>query len=331
LIVADNGPELDVLEKALFANPEPKAVGIGWWWRCLDYRLDFWPRASIMALSFDNTFALVDFTMLEQHTSDIETRGKDFVRRLLCADHLLKVAWHLSDYNLRILQRAVVPAANLYDENVVFPVISPFIDLAHVAGCVQKCKALQPVSLSHLAWDYLRIELCQAERCSNWDRRPLRDTQYHYALTYPHCPVVILRVMCANQLITPEKAECLFFKAGSASLGRDGKPRDWIKDVRKLSLYSDSDNYRYNAQPIQGPYKVNVWDGQDEACQDFIRRVHRHDKAFTPRDVLRVLSPFQEWMATGRAREFAAKVLRQDLSNRDLASKGVDKILAASE
>merc|ERR1740123_2364389 len=120
------------------------AVGLWWFWRCFDPKLDFWPRASLLALVYDDNFVLVDFQGLENGSDREERRSKDVVHRVLQAPHLLKVVHDLDSKALLVLQRAVLPQVDLNGEAPELPILSPVLDLAVAVAYTRKTKPCSP-------------------------------------------------------------------------------------------------------------------------------------------------------------------------------------------
>jgi len=57
--------------------------------------------------------------------------------------------------------------------------ITNFLDLQEYH--IRENKRIDQISLSQLAQEILRKPLCKGEQLSNWESRPLRNSQTHYA------------------------------------------------------------------------------------------------------------------------------------------------------
>lgn len=60
------------------------------------------------------------------------------------------------------------------------------------------------ISLAKVAKETLKSELCKGEQMSNWEMRPLRLTQQHYAALDAYCLLPIVRILSE---IADEKAK----------------------------------------------------------------------------------------------------------------------------
>merc|ERR550525_2147290 len=85
--------------------------------------------------------------------------------------------------------------------------------------------------LSGLPFDFLRLELCLAEALSNFERRPLRETQLHYALTLAWCPLMIMHVLLAYNVVHMEDALKMVLR-----IGLPGAPAEWDRTLRRQVL-----------------------------------------------------------------------------------------------
>eukprot|EP00408_Alexandrium_pacificum_P046327 CAMPEP_0171248040 /NCGR_PEP_ID=MMETSP0790-20130122/48811_1 /TAXON_ID=2925 /ORGANISM="Alexandrium catenella, Strain OF101" /LENGTH=186 /DNA_ID=CAMNT_0011715479 /DNA_START=56 /DNA_END=612 /DNA_ORIENTATION=+ len=157
-----------------------------------------------MALAYEGRLAIVDFMKLESSTVATEVRGKELVRRIMEARHILKVVHGLKQDALQALQRAAVPRVDLVRQDApALPKLTPVLDLAVVMAFTHRSRPLADAAskLVGLSFYYLRVELCNGECLSNFERRPLRETQKHFALSLAWCPLMILKALCAHGIV----------------------------------------------------------------------------------------------------------------------------------
>lgn len=280
ILYVDNlGEYLNTLENDLLSSSTAGAIGIWWTWRCLDPKLQSRPRAEILAIAYNQRLAIVDFNQLEQAGEVAEARGKDVVRRILAAEHLLKVTHDLDRPTLGALQRALTmqhgPRSHNNDQ-LTLPGVSPVVDLTMAVAFTRRVFPGSPAVtvLSKLTFEYLRLELCMAEALSNFERRPLRESQLHYALTLAWCPLTILRVLCANGILAPEHLMHM-----SLRLGFSGNETCWDEARRTVQLsnevarvMTDADNFWDDPE---WPYAENLWD-----VPEWVEQVPRPDYEF---------------------------------------------------
>lgn len=266
LYVDDRGEPLSRLERETLEGERTLAIGVWWFWRCFDTKLDLWPRASFIAIAYEQTLAIVDFQRLELASELAEAQGKDVVRRILEAPQLLKVVHDLDRTALQVLQRALVPHEQLVgDDAPPWPSIAPVVDLCLVTAFIRRVSpsASTVSKLSAITFDFLRLELCLAEALSNFEQRPLRLTQQHYALTLAWCPLMILRALCAHQVITQSELQALTLRVGLA-----GAPVQWDDMVRHLPLRAEQAHVEAEVGGIlgetmtflKGPVERNLWE-----------------------------------------------------------------------
>jgi len=276
IYVKTSGQELKRLEQETLGHEQPLLVGIWWLWRCFDPNLDTWSRASIVAIVYEHTFAIVDLVNLELSGETIEARGKDVVRRILEAAHLLKVVHGMDANSLKVLQRALVPHQTLVDdETPVYPGIYPMIDIGLVAAyvCRTPCRDTSWASkLTALSYVFLRLELCLAEALSNYERRPLRFTQLHYALVLAWCPLMILRVFCAYNLVTRQQMQVMLLQ-----LAFDRCPDNWDNHLRCVQPFNERTAGDEGLPPgdMEGGYAENP-----AKNEDWHKKLPRPDPSF---------------------------------------------------
>jgi len=185
-------------------------------------------------LAYRGRLAIVDFMKLESSTEFTQLRGKDVARRILEAPHLLKVVHGLNRAALQALQRAVVPPSELVDDNPPpLPGLTPLLDVAVIAAYLRRSRPMASVAahLTGLTFGYLRLELCMGENLSNWERRPLRLSQQHFALTLAWCPLMILHALCAFRVLTEEEVGAMMMRAGHPDA-----PTNWEDLLVRLSF-----------------------------------------------------------------------------------------------
>lgn len=276
LVYVDNiGPAMDTLERDTIAHQRPMTLGIWWCWRCFNDDLDKMVRASFVALCYEDTFVIVDIDRLERVSTVVERKGKELMRNILLAPHILKVAHDVNRSSLSILQRSLIANSLISStRNPSLPGISPILDLSVAAAFVKQMQPSAPAvsKLLKLTNDYLRLEMCMAEALSNFERRPLRLTQLHYALTLAWCPLMILRVLTAHGILdVPDLLHMTF------QLGGDGAPADWDEVLHSTWLCSPQNQAAQEVcaalDPqlvLPGPYGQNPW--EDEAWVEAVPR-----------------------------------------------------------
>jgi len=281
LLVEGPGEALQTLERELLGSQEPLCVGLWWGWRCFNPKLDFWPRASLVCLAWRGGLAVVDLLRLEASGEPGELRGKELVRRVLEAPQLLKVAHDLDRQALQVLQRGLVPHAQLVgDEAPQYPQLRPCLDLAVCSAFARRTRsgAAAAARLPPLCFDYLRLEICLAEAFGNLERRPLRLTQQHYGLSLAWCPLMVLRTLCASRALEPRDLQQL-----ALQLGLPGQPERWDEQLRTRALAREPEEEE--PQPlILGRYAENLL-GDSEWCE----RLPRPDRGFDLQAALRPL------------------------------------------
>lgn len=187
----------------------------------------------------------------------------DVLARILAAPHLLKVV-HSCDYAaLQILERAVFPVPvddDAYTEDFEPPpqlVLAPVVDIALCGAYVQRqMPYADSLKINNLTFDFLRIELDMSEVMSNFERRPLRQSQVHYALTLAWCPLMILRALSAYGVLDEEQVQVLVCAFGSP--GHEGSKPTALDDLRAVQLVSAAGLDEASGQ-IGGSYGQNLW------------------------------------------------------------------------
>jgi len=278
LYVQDGGEALARLEQDTLTSERPLTIGLWWFWRCFDPKLDYWPRAAVLALTYEDQFVIVDFMRLEQAGDAVERRSKDVVRRILQAPQLLKVVHDMDHNALQVLQRAVLPDAELNSEAPDWPRLSPVLDVAVAMALVRNTRPCAPAAskLPPVTFGYLRLELCLGEALSNFERRPLRKTQVHYALTLAWCPLMILRAHCAFGILTTQEVQPMALSLGSPNI-----PARWDNTLRSVNCapeaaFASAD--QGDEDVMEGAFADNLWHGQSEESQEWLKQLPRPQK-----------------------------------------------------
>jgi len=275
LIIDRCGPEMDRFEREVFSENRPLTVGVWWFWRCFNPKIDFWPRASFIVFVYDTTFALIDFQNLEDKGIGEERRGKGIVRRVLEADHILKVVHDLDNYALKVLQRAVLTHEELSTDTPEWPKLSPVLDMAHVMAYSRGTHPESPhvSKLGGLCYELLRLELCLGEALSNFERRPLRKTQQHYAMAMAWCPLMILRCLLAFGIVPVDVVRRM-----PVRVGLRGTPLKWDDTMKRVTFWSEAFAESSGASDLlKGPPSMNVWESQTQEAEDWRKRIPRPD------------------------------------------------------
>jgi len=196
---------------------------------------------------------------------------------------LLKVVHGMDANSLKVLQRALVPQQALVDDDVpVYPGISPMIDLGLVAAYVCRTPYRDTswaLKLTALSFVFLRLEICLAEALSNYERRPMRLTQLHYALVLAWCPLMILRVFCAYNLVTSQQVQLMLLQ-----LAFDRCPDNWdllLRCVQPFNERAAADAGDEVPGDVEGGYAENP--ANNEAWKE---KLPRPDPTFNLKEAL---------------------------------------------
>jgi len=237
---------LDILKQELLEGP-PVAVGVWWLWRCFNAHIDQHSRAAVLALTYRhrngrNRLVLVDMIALEQANQEEEHLHKDVLGQILNAPHILKVVHFLERTALRALQLAFVTEdvrqGPTKPESYIS--ISPCVDMALVVACLQGTSGVQCNELFSLVWNFMRADMCLTEGLSNFERRPLRKTQEHYALSLAFCPLALLRALCSFGQAQWVTVLTLCMKIHGGAVG------NWDEDLLKnLCFKASEDDSRF--------------------------------------------------------------------------------------
>lgn len=261
---------LEDLQRELLDKQEPMAIGISWLWRCFNAQLDMHAKAAVLAIAWPRGVALVDMMKLE--TDDFndargtERRAKGVLRQILEAPHLLKVV-HLVDARAwRALQLALVPKEDLedsYSPPSGHMFLSPMVDIAVLSGFMKQTAAKQQRDLNSLVFSYLRMELCHAEALGNFERRPLRQSQIHYALTQAYVPLVLIRCFCAYGLLSDQEVLSFAVHLGPEALpgGEGGRWDEELHAKLRFSTHGKSADHQ-DADSIE--WGKNIWENPEE-------------------------------------------------------------------
>jgi len=237
---------IHLLKEELLDGP-PVGVGIWWLWRCFNAHIDQHSRAAVLALTYRqrngrNRLVLVDMIALEQANQEEEHLHKDVLGQILNAPHILKVVHFLERTALRALQLAFVTEDVRQGPNKPesYISISPCVDVALVVACLQGTSGVQCNELFSLVWNFMRADMCLTEALSNFERRPLRKTQEHYALSLAWCPLALLRALCSFGQAQWVTVLTLCMKIHGGAIG------NWDEDLLKnLCFKASEDDSRF--------------------------------------------------------------------------------------
>lgn len=234
------GSSLDRLRRETLQAGGPMCMGISWFWRCFDPKLDFWPRAQFLALAYNDTFAIVDFNSLEGMNDEaVQEDAKGVVRDILSASHILKVTYHMDDRSMLALQRALFTArklAELEERRPDIP-ICPVLPMSMMVAYYRRTNARRVAKWTAAVWDFMALEVCTSEALSNFDRRPLRASQFHYALTVAWCPLVLLRAFLSWGADAEHLKNTAWYMM--LRLGCAGQSEKWDEILRHILFCGD--------------------------------------------------------------------------------------------
>ena len=262
---------LEDLQRELLDKQEPMAIGVSWLWRCFNAQLDLHAKAAVLSIAWPRGVALVD--MLKLETDDFndaratERRAKGVLRQILEAPHLLKVV-HLADARAwRALQLALVPKEDLEDSYTppssgMF--LSPMVDIAVLSGFMKRTVAKQQRDLNSLVFSYLRMELCHAEALGNFERRPLRQSQIHYALTQAYVPLVLIRCFCAYGLLSDQEVLSFAVSLGPEALPGGAQGGRWDEELHAKLTFSTSGESADHEDADAIEWGKNIWENLEE-------------------------------------------------------------------
>lgn len=257
--IDDHGEFLDQLERETLGSRSPLTMGVWWLWRCFDPKLDLWPRASFIAIAYEQKFYIVDLVRLEENGALVEERSKRIICAILAAPHVLKIVHAVDKNSLVVLQRALLTHEESMRADAVLPHVTPVIDLVVVAAYARRTKpgAHSVSKLSGLTFDYLRLELCLAEALGNFERRPIRMSQQHYALSLAWSPLMILKVLCSHDIVRLHEVKAMAF-----SIGLPGASTSWSEALGRMPLCSDpvAELDDDGVGGIPGAYGQNLWE-----------------------------------------------------------------------
>lgn len=224
LFIQDTGDKLETLKYETLTVREPLALGIAWFWRCFDPKLDLWPRASSLALTYRfqgrNRWVIVDLEELEKYQEGVEDHCKSVIREILAADHILKVLYTTDDRSIQVLQRGLRKHGDLEtsSERRADMPICPLLPMAMLVAWQRRTRAHWVSNWMAAVWDFLALEVCAYEALGNFERRPMRSSQIHYQLTLAYCPLVMLRGLLAFGNVEHKVPFFMVMKIGHAAL-----------------------------------------------------------------------------------------------------------------
>eukprot|EP00746_Dinoflagellata_sp_MGD_P008145 gnl/MRDRNA2_/MRDRNA2_116250_c0_seq1.p1 gnl/MRDRNA2_/MRDRNA2_116250_c0~~gnl/MRDRNA2_/MRDRNA2_116250_c0_seq1.p1 ORF type:complete len:816 (+),score=153.47 gnl/MRDRNA2_/MRDRNA2_116250_c0_seq1:94-2541(+) len=263
ILVVNNNAGIAQIEEQIVAPFQP--LGIWWIWRCLDPKVDTKVCASLVVLVHGDSFMVIDVDGFEDADWP---HAQAFLRKILENPQILKIVHAMDSYSLQVLARTLEAEAH----NPL--TVSPVLDVAVAVAATRKINpgADAAQRLSGICFDYLRLELCTSEALSNFTRRPLRDSQLHYALSLAWAPITVLRVLCAYQVldVTHVEGMLLQLKAPVTDKELDG----WDDKMRRGVLATDPEevlNHGPGGAPndagfgnhIEGAYGMNLWNDEE--------------------------------------------------------------------
>lgn len=280
ILFVENRKGIRSLEERFLEDQRPQIVGVCWLWRSieivhrLDRILDRKARASFLVLcTTEGQPILVDLQVIEygqESDRGVLDYSRAVLSRILSAPHIVKVVHDLDNVTLKPLQYALVQEeAYMKSEEPPLAQLSPVLDVAVVAAYVRHTEpgARKVTRLHSLTYDYLRLELCLSEALSNFERRPLRDTQLHYALTLAWCPLMILRPLCTYGILPVEDLQPLCLQIGAETMSSN-----WGEEIRRISFWSPEEGEVSPGSPqgrddfaenIQGEYGMDLWSREE--------------------------------------------------------------------
>lgn len=322
-IVDKYGETMETLRRLTVDSETAMHIGVWWGWRCLDPRLDLWPRASFVAFQWDTYYYIVDLVELEKVTGDNGRsllEGQRLLKDIFEALHILKIVHDVDNHALMALRRAMVPMAELQGElQPEWPVMTPVLDMGIVLAYAWQTtpRAPEAMQLQNAVYNFMRMEICRTEALSNFERRPLRKTQIHYALTMAACPLMVLRVLCVNKVVDKNDLKSLMIELihEEARLQIDQRYRSWCELVEKLNCGKEAWQHDGTERILKGPAGEYPWTSENFLRQ--VRETVRPNRDYLDR-IMQHLTPLKLSEESEEQALYVTDALFFSTMNRDL-------------
>ena len=145
------------------------------------------PRTSILQLSGEKCFVIIDLIKLGN-----DEKLNEFIGKLFKSNTIYKVGVAIINDLAKLCY--------CYPELKSFRTVNSVIDICDMAadyGCSKK-------GLSEICKNILGISLCKAETQSNWEKRPLKLKQLHYAIADAYTGVLVAKEVIKQIKVSPE-------------------------------------------------------------------------------------------------------------------------------
>ena len=152
-------------------------IGIDTEWKPSISKLDYNQGVAIMQLSNENYVCVVDMKKLQNNEIFFSKLGEVLANRKLIGFDF--------ENDLKMLNEQF---KKMYHDNNI-----GLVDLNKLL--LTKFKDLKIKSLSDTVKHFLNVSLCKFEQTSNWEKRPLRLRQLHYAALDAFVLVTLYKIM----------------------------------------------------------------------------------------------------------------------------------------